>query len=121
MRSDREGVLVIATTASARSLKAGGASSPVSLCSIREAGPPHATATTGSPLAWASRITWPKVSVVLANMNASALAQQSLLGTAAGQHQMQPRVAPVGLQERIGQQLDSLLPAQPPRIQHVDL
>ena len=43
-------------------------------CSISDSGPPSATAITGSPLAWASRITWPKVSVELGNRNTSAFA-----------------------------------------------
>ena len=51
-----------------------GRSSPLTRSSISDSGPPSATATTGSPHACASRITWPKVSVALGNRNTSALA-----------------------------------------------
>ena len=100
--------------------------------SISARGPPSSTATTGSPLAWASSMTCPKVSVRLANRNTSALAyarasaspssqprkvacvaeplaQRALLGPAAGEHEVQARVALAGREERVGQQRHALL------------
>ncbi len=62
------------TSALARASGSGAVSSPLSPCSMSDVGPPSPTAITGSPLACASRMTWPKVSVRLANRNASALA-----------------------------------------------
>ena len=71
-RSRSAGVRTTASSESARACGVGSARSPVSPWAISDLGPPSATATTGSPEAWASRMTWPKVSVRLAKRKASA-------------------------------------------------
>ena len=47
-------------------------------------------------------------------MGAEPRAQPPLLGPAAGEHEVQPRVAPPRVQERVGEPVDALLAAQPP-------
>ena len=54
-------------------------------------------------------------------MLAEALAQRLLLRTAAGEHQVQARVARAGGLEGVGQQLHALLLGQPTRVEDVDL
>ena len=104
------------TTASASSRASARHRRPVIASVTMLVGPPSPTATTGSPQACASSRTWPNVSVRRAEEEevgarvgggqrvalepaeerrvlAEAVAQPLLLGPAAGEHEVQPRVA----------------------------
>ena len=74
IRSRSRGERASSSSASLMACGSGGHSSPLTRCSISERGPPASTASTGTPLAWASSTTCPKVSVALGNTNMSALA-----------------------------------------------
>ena len=52
-------------------------------------------------------------------MRADTLAHAILLGTATGEHEVQPRVALARRHKRLGQQLGALLAGDPSRIQDV--
>ena len=47
-------------------------------------------------------------------------AQRGLLGPAAGEHELEPRVARLRGEEGVGEQVDALLARQPARVQHPD-
>ena len=54
-------------------------------------------------------------------MLAEALAQRVLLGAAAGQAEVQARVALARGEEGVGQQVGALLAGQPPGVEHAEL
>ncbi len=113
---------------------------PLTRCSISERGPPASTASTGTPLAWASSTTWPKVSVALGNTNMSALAyaagscppssQPRKVARSPSRSASCPRSGPspassrcnpghalAGQQEGVREQLDTLLAGDPPGVE----
>ena len=125
---------VIRSSAAASASASGGRSRPVRPWASIERGPPSATATTGSPLACASRRTWPNVSVRLAKRKTSALAYarasvvavEPARGTSRARRgaraarpppgrrrpaQVQARIALARGEERVGEQVDALLAA----------